>query len=70
MGKARILLLTEDVFPKCARKEKALMRGLWKLILKLNRKLKPCGAGDGIRTRDLKLGKLVLYQLSYTRVAA
>ena len=25
------------------------------------------GAGDGIRTRDLKLGKLVLYQLSYTR---
>ena len=27
------------------------------------------GAGDGIRTRDLKLGKLVLYQLSYTRTA-
>ncbi len=25
------------------------------------------GAGDGIRTRDPKLGKLVLYQLSYTR---
>ena len=25
------------------------------------------GAGDGVRTRDLKLGKLVLYQLSYTR---
>ncbi len=27
------------------------------------------GAGDGIRTRDNKLGKLGLYQLSYSRVA-
>jgi hypothetical protein len=26
------------------------------------------GAGNGIRTRDTKLGKLVLYQLSYARV--
>ncbi len=26
------------------------------------------GAGDGTRTRDLKLGKLSLYQLSYARV--
>lgn len=26
------------------------------------------GAGDGNRTRDTKLGKLVLYQLSYARV--
>ena len=25
------------------------------------------GAGDGVRTRDLELGKLALYQLSYTR---
>ncbi len=25
------------------------------------------GAGDGGRTRDTKLGKLVLYQLSYAR---
>ena len=25
------------------------------------------GAGDGVRTRDPELGKLVLYQLSYTR---
>ena len=25
------------------------------------------GAGDGVRTRDPKLGKLVLYQLSYAR---
>jgi hypothetical protein len=34
------------------------------------RKLRPGardGAGDGIRTRDTKLGKLVLYQLSYAR---
>jgi hypothetical protein len=25
------------------------------------------GAGNGVRTRDTKLGKLVLYQLSYAR---
>src|SRR5207244_7120689 len=28
------------------------------------------GAGDGIRTRDPQLGKLMLYQLSYTRAVA
>ena len=27
------------------------------------------GAGDGIRTRDIQLGRLELYQLSYTRLA-
>jgi hypothetical protein len=27
------------------------------------------GAGGGIRTRDPNLGKVVLYQLSYTRIA-
>ena len=27
------------------------------------------GAGNGIRTRDTKLGKLVLYQLSYARTS-
>ena|GEM_PF-5923313 len=26
------------------------------------------GAGDGIRTRDPDLGKVVLYQLSYSRI--
>ena len=26
------------------------------------------GAGNGVRTRDPELGKLVLYQLSYTRM--
>ena len=25
------------------------------------------GAGNGVRTRDIKLGKLALYQLSYAR---
>ena len=29
-----------------------------------------CGAGDEIRTRDIYLGKVVLYQLSYSRVTA
>src|SRR5262245_14480739 len=28
------------------------------------------GAGNGVRTRDLKLGKLALYQLSYARKRA
>ena len=27
------------------------------------------GAGDGIRTRDIDLGKVALYQLSYSRPA-
>ena len=27
------------------------------------------GAGDGIRTRDINLGKVALYQLSYSRDA-
>jgi hypothetical protein len=26
------------------------------------------GAGGGTRTRDLNLGKVALYQLSYTRI--
>ncbi len=26
------------------------------------------GAGNGIRTRDPNLGKVVLYQLSYSRI--
>jgi hypothetical protein len=26
------------------------------------------GAGNGVRTRDIKLGKLALYQLSYARI--
>ena len=27
-----------------------------------------CRAGDGTRTRDIKLGRLALYQLSYSRI--
>ena len=27
----------------------------------------PYGAGEGIRTLDINLGKVALYQLSYTR---
>jgi hypothetical protein len=38
----------------------------------LKKGIRPClrkiiGAGNGARTRDPKLGKLVLYQLSYAR---
>ena len=28
------------------------------------------GAGDGTRTRDPQLGRLMLYQLSYSRIAS
>ena len=31
------------------------------------RRQKKTGAGNGARTRDIKLGKLALYQLSYAR---
>lgn len=31
------------------------------------RYLVPFGAGDGAQTRDLRLGKATLYQLSYSR---
>jgi hypothetical protein len=39
------------------------------LLLKIQRHQGPCDpqAADGDRTRDLKLGKLALYQLSYHR---
>ena len=30
--------------------------------------LRSLSAGDGARTRDIKLGKLALYQLSYSRI--
>ena len=33
----------------------------------LSKNIQIFGAGDGVRTRDPELGKLVLYQLSYTR---
>ena len=36
--------------------------------LKEERPKPPNGADDGLRTRDLQLGKLALYQLSYVRV--
>ena len=29
----------------------------------------PCGADNGVRTRDPHLGKVVLYQLSHVRIA-
>ena len=38
-----------------------------KFIGYLSKNIQNSGAGDGVRTRDPELGKLVLYQLSYTR---
>jgi hypothetical protein len=35
--------------------------------MEVNQKIGMSGAGDGIRTRDQELGKLLLYQLSYAR---
>ncbi len=37
-------------------------------LLTFNFPVKNYGAGGGIRTRDPNLGKVVLYQLSYTRM--
>ncbi len=37
-------------------------------LLTFNFSEKDYGAGGGTRTRDLNLGKVALYQLSYTRV--
>ena len=34
----------------------------------LSRKTEKVGAGNEVRTRDLNLGKVALYQLSYSRV--
>ena len=42
-------------------------KGLRALFLQTARK---CGAGNESRTRDLNLGKVALYQLSYSRLAA
>ncbi len=33
-----------------------------------SKRLEGAGAGDGIRTRDINLGKVALYQLSYSRL--
>jgi hypothetical protein len=54
----------------------ALITGLWlrdfserELFKNVPKKVKGSGgkAGDGTRTRDLKLGKLAFYQLNYSR---
>ena len=37
----------------------------WRTIFENDRMT---GAGDGIRTRDIDLGKVALYQLSYSRL--
>ena len=37
-------------------------------LLTFNFPVRKYGAGGGIRTRDPNLGKVVLYQLSYTRM--
>jgi hypothetical protein len=42
------------------------MRSLFFLLQRLVSEAK-AGAGDEARTRDVHLGKVVLYQLSYTR---
>jgi hypothetical protein len=34
---------------------------------KAPRRIEGLGAGNGTRTRDFQLGKLMLYQLSYSR---
>ena len=47
-----------------------LTEGSWKMqnAMKYCKYKEVFGAGDEVRTRDPELGKLVLYQLSYTRI--
>ena len=47
---------------KCSNKKKNSMAGQGKAVFDIN------GAGDEARTRDIQLGRLKLYQLSYSRV--
>src|SRR5450759_4090618 len=42
------------------------MRFVWLAVVSMVKR-KDSGAGNGSRTRDLQLGKLTLYQLSYSR---
>ena len=37
------------------------------MLYRLSYACDTCRAGDGARTRDIKLGRLALYQLSYSR---
>ena len=37
-------------------------------ILSIELRTDIVGAGDGVRTHDIYLGKVVLYQLSYARI--
>ena len=46
--------VSHDLDPGAHKKKRLLMK-------------KPLGAGNGARTRDPELGKLMLYQLSYSR---
>jgi hypothetical protein len=46
----------------CSNKKKMIMAGQRKAALHID------GAGDEVRTRDIQLGRLKLYQLSYSRV--
>jgi hypothetical protein len=43
------------------------MGGVHKSRKLVEEKARRNGAGDGIRTRDINLGKVALYQLSYSR---
>ena len=49
------------------RKHKCNLRIKPKTILDGDAERDTDGAGDGIRTRDIDLGKVALYQLSYSR---
>src|SRR5919201_6952685 len=48
-------------------KKPALQRKKRQLARNCRRKMRCYEAGNGIRTRDPNLGKVVLYQLSYSR---
>src|SRR5579859_3759905 len=65
--------MTSSLPRKCSTPELRGQTSLLKLpsfrfqSLSVNRPLIKNGAGNGIRTRDPELGRLALYQLSYSR---
>ena len=56
----RIELMTSSLPRKCSTPE----------LHRLCKKTKKIRAGDEARTRDIQLGRLMLYQLSYSRICA
>jgi hypothetical protein len=66
LGFPIVLIVTTAFFEEGHNSLSKLKNSYGKRLLRKSRK-EISGAGDGIRTRDIDLGKVALYQLSYSR---